>query len=136
MRHLILFCYLALSTISASAQLFGYEQYIQKDGLIISTKWGTAKDESGEKKPALLFKVENENEYDAQYSMEILFYYEGILRERGLIDGQCLSAGRSSMGKLNGQYFIPQQFTEEQLKNSDFNFEIESIEVTEIKNCE
>jgi len=115
---------------------FGYDQYVKKEGVSISTKWGSAKNEAGEKKKALLFKVKNENEFDVQYNMEVLFYYEGILRERGIIDKQCLSAGRSSMGKLNGQYFIPTEFTEEQLTNPNFNFEIESIEVEEIENCE
>ena len=135
MRYLIIAIIALFAAHSANAQL-GYEQYVQKDGLSISTKWGTAKNDSGEKQKALLFRVKNENEYDAQYSMEILFYYEGILRERGLIDGQCLSAGKASMGKLNGQYFIPTEFTEEQLSNSNFNFEIESIEVEEVEVCE
>jgi len=135
MRYWII-ALVALFEASAVSAQFGYDQYIEKDGISISTKWGSAKNEAGEKKKALLFKVKNENEFDAQYSMEILFYYEGILRERGLMDGQCLSAGRSSMGKLNGQYFIPTEFTEDQLSNPNFNFEIESIEVAEIENCE
>jgi len=135
MKHFILALTLVISGLSVSAQ-FGYDQYVEKEGLSISTKWGSAKNDAGEKKKALLFKVKNENDYDAQYSMEILFYYEGILRERGIIDEQCLSAGRSSMGKLNGQYFIPSEFTEEQLSNSNFNFEIESIEVEEVEDCE
>lgn len=135
MKYLIIL-FIALLTGSVASAQFGYEQYIEKDGLKISTKWSTAKNEAGEKKKALLFKVKNENDFDAQYSMEILFYYEGILRERGVIDQQCLSAGRSSMGKLNGQYFIPTEFTEDQLDNPNFNFELESIEVEEIESCE
>lgn len=135
MKYLIIALITLFSASVASAQ-FGYDQYVEKEGINISTKWGTAKNEAGEKKKALLFKVKNENAFDAQYSMEILFYYEGILRERGIIDQQCLPAGRSSMGKLNGQYFIPTEFSEEQLSNPNFNFEIESIEVEEIENCE
>jgi hypothetical protein len=127
---------IALFAGSGAYAQFGYEQYVEKEGINISTKWGSAKNEAGEKKKALLFKVKNENDFDAKYSMEILFYYEGILRERGIIDEQCLSAGRSSMGKLNGQYFIPTQFTEDQLSNPSFNFEIESIEVEEVDVCE
>jgi len=135
MKYLIIAFITLFAGFETYAQ-FGYEQYVEKEGINISTKWGSAKNEAGEKKKALLFKVKNENDFDAQYSMEILFYYEGILRERGIIDEQCLSAGRSSMGKLNGQYFIPTQFTEDQLSNPSFNFEIESIEVEEVDVCE
>lgn len=126
-------------TIGMSFQMmaqWGYDEYIRKDGLKISTKWSKAKNEAGEKKPALFFAMENLNDYDVEYSFEILLYYEGLLKENGAIEAECLQAQKSQVGKLNGIYFIPEKFTEQQLKNSDFNFEIESVMVEKTESCE
>lgn len=131
-----IFITLALSFIAtAGFSQFGYTLYQKVDGLKISTKWGKARDADGVKKPALLIATENTNDYAVEYSFELLFYAEGILRETGKIENECLDGLTSRTGKLNGVYFIPQKFTPEQLKSSDSNFEIESITVTKVDNC-
>lgn len=135
MRTILTLC-LLLFFLSKSFSQGKYEQYIVVDSLTISTKWASAKDDAGEKKPALLFKVQNANSQAVLYGMEILFYYEGMLRERGQMENLCLDAGKTANGKLNGLYFVPTEFTEDQLKNSDFSFEVESIQVEEVDLCE
>lgn len=130
---LICFCFLLIST--AGYSQFGYTDYQKVDDLQISTKWAKARDADGKKKPALLLGLENTTEHAIAFSFEILFYYEGILRETGQIDEQCLDGLTSKVGRLNGVYFIPQNFTPEQLKNSDFMFKIESIEVEQVEEC-
>lgn len=112
-----------------------YTDYQKVNGLNIATKWSKAKDADGVKKPALLLGLENTNDFPVNFSFDILLYYEGILRETGKIDNECLDGLKSSIGKLNGIYFVPQNFTAEQLKNSDFNFEIESVEVEKTEGC-
>lgn len=114
---------------------FGYTAYQKVDGLNVSTKWGKARDAEGTKKPALLLAFENTNNYPVSYSFDILLYYEGVLRENGRIEDYCLDGLKSNVGKLNGIYFIPEKFTEEQLKNSDFNFVLEDIVVEKIEQC-
>lgn len=82
-----------------------------------------------------MLAFENTNNYPVSYSFDILLYYEGVLRENGRIEDVCLDGLKSSVGKLNGIFFIPQKFTAEQLKNSDFNFVIEDIVVEKIDQC-
>lgn len=130
----LLFAALTLTGIQGYAQ-FGYTQYQIVDGLKVSTKWGKARDESGTRKPALLLAFENTNDFQVAYSFDILLYYEGILRENGRMEDLCLDALKSNVGKLNGIYFIPENFTEDQLKHTDFNFEIDNLEVDKIENC-
>lgn len=122
----------------AAAQAFAqksYDQYVVTDSVRISTKWGTAKDENGEKKPALMIGIDNQNSHAITAGMELLLYYEGILRESGIIEPMCVKPGNRVYGKLNGIYFVPKEFTPEQLKNSDFSFQIESIEIKEAEGC-
>ncbi len=124
-----------LATVQGFAQK-GYDQYSITDSVRVSTKWSTAKDAEGNKKPAIMIGIDNQNTHAITASMEILFYYEGILRESGQIDPTCVKPGNRVYGKLNGIYFIPDAFTPEQLKNSDFSMQIESITVEEVANCE
>ncbi len=134
MKHLILFLITITAGINGCSQI-GYTAYQKVEGLDVSTKWGKARDADGTKKPALLLAFENTNNYPVSYSFDILLYYEGLLRESGRIEDVCLDGLKSSVGKLNGIYFIPEKFTEEQLKNSDFNFVLEEIQVVKIAQC-
>ena len=79
--------------------------------------------------------IDNQNSHAITAGMELLLYYEGILRESGIIDPMCVKPGNRVYGKLNGIYFVPKEFKPEQLKNSDFSFQIESIEIKEIEGC-
>ena len=134
-KHLFLiFAALTLAGIQGYGQ-FGYTQYQIVDGLKVSTKWGKARDDSGTKKTALLLAFENTNNFPVAYSFDILLYYEGILRENGRMEDFCLDGLKSNVGKLNGIYFIPENFTEDQLKNADFTFEIDNLEVVKIEGC-
>lgn len=135
MKHLIFFLLAITFGINGYSQI-GYTAYQKVDGLNVSTKWGKARDADGTKKPALLLAFENTNNYPVSYSFDILLYYEGILRENGRIEDVCLDGLKSNVGKLNGIYFIPEKFTEEQLKNSDFNFVLEEIQVEKIDQCD
>lgn len=114
----------------------GYTQYQKVNGLEISTKWGQAKDADGVKKDALLLKVENTGDNAVMMAMDINLYYEGMLRESGRIEGECIPALKSRVGKLNGIYFVPESFTSEQLTNSSFNFTLDKMQVEEVDNCD
>lgn len=121
--------------VTASAQS-GYTSYMTKDGLKISTKWSKAKDAQGTKKPALLIGIQNTNEYSVVYRYTINLFYEGMLRESGQMEEICIDGLKSRIGRLNGVYFIPEKFTPEQLKSTDFNFEIDDVEVERVDNCD
>ncbi len=133
-RFILVSVILSFTCISASAQ-FGYDPYITENGLKISTKWGKARDADGERKTALLIGVENTNKHAVNYAYTINLYYEGVLRETGRMEDMCIAGLKSNIGKLNGIFFIPQKFTEQQLKNSDFNFTLEEIEVAQTEGC-
>jgi hypothetical protein len=125
--------------IAATCSLMAQNKYVvysTTDSVDVATKWSTAKDENGVKMPALLLSLDNYNEHAVNVNLEILLYYEGILRERGEITGQCIEGRKKLIGKLNGLYFIPQEFTAEQLKQPDFLMEIDEIEVNETEGCE
>jgi hypothetical protein len=133
MKH-ILTTLLLLAATGTFAQR-GYTPYVTKDGVRIGTKWGTARDADGVRKPALLIGVENTNKETVRYSYQINFFYEGMLRETGNPEEVCLPGRSSRVGKINGVYFIPQKFTAEQLKSTDFNFTLEDVEVRQVASC-
>ena len=128
-----LFSILFIST-SLKAQ-WGYEAYSKTDGLEISTKWGHARDHDGKRKPALLFRIENQNEHAVEFRFDLNFYYEGILRETGGVDNECIDGLKSRVGRLNGIYFVPEKFTPEQLIGPDFHFSVDEIEVNRVSHC-
>lgn len=121
--------------VTLSAQ-WGYETYSTTEGLEIATKWGTARNAEGERKPALLFRIENKNDHAVEFSFDLNFYYEGILRETGGVETECVDGLKSRIGRLNGIYFIPEKFTPDQLENVDFHYTIEEITVREVADCE
>jgi hypothetical protein len=135
MIRLALSLFLVLGISGAAEAQLGYEPYISQDGLKISTKWGRAKDETGAKKSALMIGIVNDNAYPVSYAYTINLYYEGVLRETGRMEEMCILGHKSNIGKINGVFFIPQKFTEEQLTNSDFNFTIDAIDVEQVEGC-
>jgi hypothetical protein len=114
----------------------GYTEVIRKDGLVVSTKWGKARDSDGNRKPALLIGVQNNDRTAKNYSFNLLFYYEALLREEGMMPPSCIEGLKSKVGKITGTYFIPEKFTEQQLQSSDFYFELDAFEVEEAENCD
>jgi hypothetical protein len=123
------------TSFSVCAQ-FGYKQYQKVNGVIFSYKWGTNMNkEEGEKRPALLIMVKNENEFDVDFSYSLDFYYEGILRESSDSAQYCIKAGKTMIGKLNGIIYPINNFTQEQIDNKDFNFVINDIEVIKSDGC-
>lgn len=126
---------LALLLNSCAVAQRGYTEQIRQDGLKIATKWGKAKDEDGARKKALLIAVENTNPHALEYEFNILFYYEGRLRETGMIPSSCIEGLKSKVGKLTGTYFIPTQLSEEQLGSPDFGYELDNIQVERVDEC-
>ena len=120
---------------SCKAQLFGYQKYSEVNGVEFDYKFGKARDEAGEKRPALMMKIKNENEYPVSFGFSLDFYYEGVLRETSGDLSYCLEANSTAMGKLNGVYFILEEFTPEQVERKDFDMQINSIDVGKIDNC-
>lgn len=135
MYRIALFAFFALFASSCMLAQRGYSEQKRQDGLKIATKWGKAKDESGERRTALLIAVENTNSHALEYGFNIRFYYEGRLRETGVIPTSCIEGLKSKVGKLTGTYFIPNEFTEEQLQSPDFGFELNDIEVERVDEC-
>lgn len=133
-NYLLLAFVLSLGVNMASAQR-GYTEQIRKDGIKIATKWGTARDESGTKQKALLLAVENTDKTPVLYNFNILFYYEGILRETAIIEPTCIDGLKSKVGKLTGTYFIPQKFSAEQIDSPDFGFEIGDLNTEKVEAC-
>lgn len=134
MKTLVLSIF-ALFTVTAASAQWGYDTYIKSDGLEISTKWGKARDADGNRRPALLLRIENHNEFPVSFGFDVNFYYEGILRETGGVDSECIDGLKSRIGKLNGIFFIPEKFTPEQLDSSDFGWSLENIEVEKTSPC-
>ncbi len=133
-NYLFIALLLTFSANLVSAQR-GYTEQIRKDGIRIATKWGMAKDESGTKQKALLLAVENTEKTPVNYSFNILFYYEGILRETAIIEETCIDGLKSKVGKITGTYFIPQKFSVEQLSSPDFGYEIGDLNTEKVDAC-
>lgn len=136
MNFRTLFCLFALLTFSAAAfAQRGYTEIIRKDGLVISSKWGKARDADGNRKKALLIGIQNNDRTPKNYSFNLMFYFEGRLREEGIMPPDCIEGLKSKVGRITGTYFIPEKFTEEQLSSPDFTFELDALEVEETDAC-
>ncbi|TVR39538.1 MAG: hypothetical protein EA392_06225 [Cryomorphaceae bacterium] len=120
--------------LSAQGCNTGYEIYKKTEGVTFGYKWAEARNEAGERVPAILLMVRNENEHAIDYKLSVDFYYEGLLRETGELD-YCVPAKRTRKGKLNGVYLISDKFTSDQIKSSDFKVELNGIEVAKIESC-
>ncbi len=112
----------------------GYETYSKTEGVTFGYKWAEAKNEAGEKVPALLLEVRNENAHPINYNLSVDFYYEGILRESGELE-HCIPAGRTRKGKLNGVYLLSENFTSNQISSGDFKLELNDIQVEIMDEC-
>jgi hypothetical protein len=119
---------------SAQACSTGYETYKKTDGVTFAYKWAEAKNEAGEKVPALLISVQNENIHAVNYKMSVDFYFEGMLRESGELEN-CVPAGKTRKGKLNGVYLVSEKFTSSQISSTDFKLELNDIEVSQVETC-
>jgi len=132
MKYLIIiFTFLLFSAQSCNT---GYEIYKKTDNVTFGYKWADAKNEAGEKVPAILLMVQNENAAPIHYTLSVDFYYEGILRESGDLQ-YCVPANRTRKGKLNGVYLISEKMTADQIKSSDFKVELNDITVEQIADC-
>ena len=125
----------AFILLSSKSCKTGYETYQKTEGVTFGYKWGEAKNEVGEKAPALMLLVDNENTCPITYRMSVDFYYEGILRESGSL-ANCVPPGKVRKGKLNGVYLISEEFTSEQLNSGDFKLELNDIEVAPAEGCD
>lgn len=132
MRYLL--AAIAFLIFSAQSCNTGYTDYQKVDGVSFGYKWAEAKNEAGEKVPALLLEVRNENEHDILYSLSVDFYYEGVLRESGELEN-CIPAHRTRKGKLNGVYLLSENFTSDQIESGDFKLELNEIEVEITDGC-
>lgn len=132
MRYL--FAAFAFLIFSAQSCNTGYTDYQKVDGVSFGYKWAEAKNDAGENVPALLLQVQNDNGTAISYGMSVDFYYEGVLRESGELNN-CVPAGKTRKGKLNGVYLISENFTSEQIKSSDFALELNDIEVEKLEEC-
>lgn len=133
-KILLLVVFFGLFLGSSYAQ-FGYKQYTLVNGVDISYKYGTATNDKGEKVPALMLKVKNSNDYAVEYSYSIDMYYEGILKQTTGKDTHCAKPHSTSMGKLNGVYYLLSDFTQEQVDKGDFEMKINDISVKKIDEC-
>lgn len=112
----------------------GYSTYSKVEDVTFAYKWGEANNEEGEKVPAMLLFVGNENSSDIHYRLNVDFYYEGILRESGALS-HCVPSGKTRKGKLNGVYLVSEKFTSDQINSSDFKVELNDITVEQIAEC-
>ncbi len=132
MKYLLLA--IAFLLLTAQTCNTGYTTYKKTEGVTFGYKWAQAKNEEGEKVPALLLEVRNENPHDIRYNLSVDFYYEGILRESGSLDS-CVPANRTRKGKLNGVYLLSENFTSEQIQGTDFKLELNDVDVEMVESC-
>lgn len=132
MRYLLIVC--TFFIFSAQSCNTGYKDYQKVEGVSFGYKWAEAKNDAGEKVPALLLQVANENDHAIEYALSVDFYYEGVLRESGELN-ECVEANKTRKGKLNGVYLISENFTSDQINNSDFMLELNDIAIEEVEEC-
>lgn len=133
-RGLLLFLPFAFIFLTAQTCNTGYTLNQKVDGVQFGHKWAEAKNEEGEKVPAVLLLVDNQNANAIHYSLSVDLYYEGLLRESADLS-YCVPALKARKGKLNGVYLISEKFTSDQIKSSDFLLEFNEIKVNAIEEC-
>lgn len=112
----------------------GYTLDKKIEGVQFGYKWAEAKNDEGEKAPAVLLLVDNQNTSDIHYSLSLDLYYEGLLRETADLS-YCVPALKARKGKLNGVYLISEKFTSEQIKSIDFLLEFNEVKISPIETC-
>lgn len=125
-KHILLTVALFVSTglfIHCNAQT-DYETCYQKDNLEISAKWANSKIFDKNSPLELRLKIENKNDFDMEFTYEILLYMDLVLREKTEVQKYSIKAGKVKMGKLNGIRFLPTTLSNQEINSKSFSWEI------------
>lgn len=131
----ILFCAFFFLTGLVSFSQGDYSPLSDTLGLEISSKIDKLKGEDGEFKRAVFLQINNQNEFDVEYSFSIDLYWQGKRVEYLTNEVRCVKAQKKLKGKLNGIYFTCDQLTNEQMESKDFEYDLSDLEVKEIEKC-
>lgn len=133
-KGLLLLLPFAILLLTAQTCNTGYTLNQKVEGVQFGHKWAEAKNDDGDRVPAVLLLVDNQNTNAIHYSLSVDFYYEGLLRESAELS-YCVPALKARKGKLNGVYLISENLTSDQIKSSDFLLEFNEIKVNSIVEC-
>jgi ribonucleotide reductase beta subunit family protein with ferritin-like domain len=105
------------------------------DDIVISYKWRKEKILKKESPLILLLSIKNNRARDVLVKFAVNYYWEGILHSSSNMNSYCIKKNRKIRGKLHGLAYSSGEFTEEQIHDELFIWEISDFEVTEATDC-
>ncbi len=126
--------------------LFGYnamsqnelqnQNQILKEGIEISYKWKHTNILSRKSPLKLCITAKNKNNYNVKLSLKIIYYKSGVMQEESDTISKCIKPFKTIRGSKKGMNFSTGSFSNSDIKNSDFSFEIILIEIIKMRSCE
>jgi hypothetical protein len=83
----------------------------------------------------MVIKAVNENEHAVSVSFEILYYIDGVLKEKNKVDNFCIKAGKTANGRFNGLVFSTANISNTQIKSENFEWELSELVIEKLDAC-
>jgi hypothetical protein len=136
MRHLIFLFLTAL--VFCSSTVFGqskFQEKTKKDGVSIYYKWSHQNPIDKASPLQMVIKTVNENDQAINVSFLILYYIDGVLKEKNEVENFCIKAGKTANGRFNGLVFSTANISNAQIESDNFEWELSDVKIEKLDAC-
>lgn len=109
-----------------------FEKTTEKDGVIFSYKWKPSELFKKESPLALIVKMENQNDYPVKVIFQVNYYWGMDLKATSNQQEVTVKPKKTFTHNVKKKGFDNFSFSNEDLKDDDFNFELVKINVEKI----
>ncbi len=107
----------------------------QLDEVTISYKWKKTGLFGKDDPPRLILKIDNENKYRMMISFRVNYFWKAAMAASSQRVEYCVKSGRKIRGKMWDLVFSAGRFTEEQILDENFLWEISELEIVKDADC-
>lgn len=124
---------LFLMPVSEGSDKAKFEEKTKKDGVSVYYKWSHQNPIDKNSPLQMVFKMVNENEESVQVSFDILYYIEGVLKEKNGVKDFCIKGGKTANGRFNGLVFSTSNISNAQIESDVFEWELSDMKVVKLE---
>ena len=99
-------------------------------------KWKHSKCFNKKSPLQLNVKVKNTNTYCVKVELQVNYYQSGIIKEQSDTISLCLNPNQSKQGNKNGLNFSAGSFTNAEINNPEFTYEVNPIKIIKMRSCQ
>ncbi|NVN95782.1 MAG: hypothetical protein HXX18_10920 [Bacteroidetes bacterium] len=132
---------LVIVLILASFCVYSQQKEVKNDMLSLNGvefwhKWKPSKCFNKKSPLQLNVKVKNTNAYCVKVELQVNYYQSGIIKEQSDTVSLCLNPNQSKQGSKNGLNFSAGSFTNAEINNPAFTYEVNPIKIIKMRSCQ